>query len=140
MIWLGVFIIALIVEVITMGIYSIWFAIGALVAFALGFFELSIIVQAGVFVVVSFVLLIVVRPMAVNSFNNGNTRSKKKGLVGEDVYVITEINSAKRTGLVQIGTAEWTAIAKNKHEVYPYGSIVRIVKVTDDYVVVTAIK
>ena len=61
-VWLGVFVVALIVEGVTTELVSVWFAVGALVALPFGFFKefwISIIV----FVVVSTVALIFTRPI-----------------------------------------------------------------------------
>ena len=63
MYWLILFVILLIVEILTMGLTTIWFAGGALVAFAAGVLGFGTAVQIIVFVVVSVILLIVTRPI-----------------------------------------------------------------------------
>ena len=67
--WLAVMVIMLIIEIATLGITTIWFAGGALVAFVLAMFNVPFLVQIFVFLIVSFILLIFTRPVAVKYFN-----------------------------------------------------------------------
>lgn len=51
--WLAIFIVLLIIEIATMGLTTIWFAGGALIAFCAGLVGFGLGVQIGVFVIVS---------------------------------------------------------------------------------------
>ena len=68
-IWLMTLVFFVVVEIATMGLTTIWFAGGALIALLLAVFETSFYVQLGVFLVVSIVLLVVTRPLALKYFN-----------------------------------------------------------------------
>ena len=59
--WLAIFIVLLIIEIMTMGLTTIWFAGGALLAFLAGIAGFGTGVQIGVFIVVSVLLLILTR-------------------------------------------------------------------------------
>ena len=63
--WLMAFIILVVMEFLTMGLTTIWFAIGALVSFFASLFGASAWIQIVLFLVVSLVVLIVYRPLAV---------------------------------------------------------------------------
>ena len=65
-VWLALFVILAVSELITMGLTSIWFAIGALAACLVSALGANLIVQAIVFVVVSILILLFIRPFAVN--------------------------------------------------------------------------
>ena len=67
--WLAIFIVLLIIEIATMGLTTIWFAGGALIAFCAGLVGFGLGVQKGVYVKVSILLLILTRPIAVKFFN-----------------------------------------------------------------------
>ena len=54
--WLAIFIVLLIIEIATMGLTTIWFAGGALIAFCAGLVGFGLGVQIGVFVIVSILL------------------------------------------------------------------------------------
>ena len=64
LIWLGLFIILIIIEIFTVGLTTIWFAIGALAAMAANTLGAGLIVQIVVFLAVSVVLLLFTRPWA----------------------------------------------------------------------------
>ena len=70
-IWLGVLAVLLIIEAITTGLTTIWFAGGALAAAIASYLEAGIVVQLILFLCVSLVLLIFTRPLAVKYMNKG---------------------------------------------------------------------
>ena len=57
-IWLSLFVLFLVIEIITMGLTTIWFAGGALVAFLVAVLGLGLGVQIIIFAIVSLALLI----------------------------------------------------------------------------------
>ena len=61
--WIILFLILLFIELATVNLVSIWFAIGALGAFVTAFFTDSILIQLLVFVVISVVFLFVTLPI-----------------------------------------------------------------------------
>ena len=68
--WIIIFIVLLVIEIATLGLTTIWFAAGALVAFLAGILGFGIITQIVLFLVVSVVLLVLTRPIALKYFNN----------------------------------------------------------------------
>ncbi len=80
--WLAIFIVLLIIEIATMGLTTIWFAGGALVAFVSGVIGFGLGVQVGAFIIVSLILLVLTRPLAVKYFNKERQRRMLKVLLG----------------------------------------------------------
>ena len=107
--WLAIFVILLIIEIITMGLTTIWFAFGALAAFLAGIFGLGTAAQIGVFLVVSIILLALTRPIAVKYFNKDRQKTNAESLIGQQGLVLEEVNTLKSTGLVQVNGQEWSA-------------------------------
>ena len=64
--WLAIFVILLIIEIVTMGLTTIWFAGGALAAMAAGLIGFGTGIQILVFLVVSVLLLVLTRPIEPN--------------------------------------------------------------------------
>ncbi len=62
MIWLFLVVVLLIIELVTVGLTTIWFAAGSASAFLLSLAGLGIGWQIGVFLVVSIVLFVFTRP------------------------------------------------------------------------------
>ena len=68
-IWLIVLVVCLVAEIATLGLTSIWFAGGALLALLIAMIGGPLWLQVLVFLVASIVLLIVTRPIAAKYFN-----------------------------------------------------------------------
>ena len=107
--WLGLFVALLIVEIITMGLTTIWFAGGALAAFLAGFIGFGLAVQVIVFLVVSVLLLVLTRPIAVRYFNQERQKTNAERLIGEKALVLEDIDTLKAVGRVSVGGQEWSA-------------------------------
>ncbi len=101
--WLIVLIITITVEVVTMGLTSIWFAGGALVAVIAAAFHAPVSVQIVLFLLVSFLLLFFTRPIAVKYFNKDRIRTNVESLVGRQAIVISEIDNLQGIGQGTVG-------------------------------------
>ena len=102
--WLILFVILLVIEIFTMGLTTIWFAGGALVAFVTG-----TVVQVIVFIVVSLVLLIATRPIAVKFFNQERQKTNAESLIGQQALVLEDIDTLQSKGRVEVNGQEWSA-------------------------------
>ena len=109
MYWLLIFVVLLVIEILTMGLTTIWFAGGALAAFAAGILGMGIIVQVIVFVIVSLVLLFLTRPYAVKYFNKDREKTNVEGLIGQQAVVTEEIDTLQAKGVAVVGGVEWSA-------------------------------
>ena len=96
-IWLSLFVLFLVIEIITMGLTTIWFAGGALVAFFVAVLGLGLGVQIIIFAIVSLALLAVTRPLAMKYFNQ---ERQKTG---------AEIDTLSSKGRVEVRGQEWAA-------------------------------
>lgn len=128
-VWLGILILMLVIELATMGLATIWFAGGALVSCLLALVGLPIWAQVVAFFVVSAVLLWFTRPILVKHFNRARKRTNIESMIGREAIAMTEINNLEETGTIKIGGIEWMARAKDKGSVIPAGSVVEIVAV-----------
>jgi membrane protein implicated in regulation of membrane protease activity len=107
--WLALMAVLLIIEIISLGLTTIWFAVGALFAFLASLIGLHPGIQIAIFVVVSIVLLIVTRPIAVKYLNSRTTKTNAEAIVGKKVRVTKAINNLKGEGQVVVNGLEWTA-------------------------------
>lgn len=107
-IWLIVLIAGLVIEILTVTLVSIWFALGAACALIAQSFGLSEIVQIIIFLVVSIVAIILTRPLY------------KKLKLKKDVKLNTDKNIGKRgyvtkpiaqygSGQVKLDDTYWSA-------------------------------
>ena len=107
--WLAIFVVLLIIEIVTMGLTTIWFAGGALIAFCAGLMGFGTTVQIVVFLAVSIVLLVMTRPIAVKYFNQERQKTNAESLIGQQALVLEDIDTMQAVGRVEIRGQEWSA-------------------------------
>ena len=112
-IWLIVAAVMVVLEMISMGLTSIWFAGGAVCAAILSLTDCHWIIQAIVFGVVSVVLLFTTRPIAQKHLMKTPEKTNLDSLIGKKVLVLEEINNIKASGVVILNGVEWTARSKS---------------------------
>lgn len=137
-IWLVIFVVLLGIEIATMALTTIWFAAGALAAFALSFTSLGTEAQLAAFVVVSFVALFLVRPFAKKYINGDITKTNADSLVGKQARVTAVVDNLNATGAAVVGGQEWTARSVRDDVVIQEGTIVTIKKIQGVKLIVEA--
>ena len=112
-VWLVVSAALIIAEIISLGLTTIWFAIGALAAAFVAFLGAGISVQLIVFSVISVVFLIFTAPMARKHFMGQPEKTNIEGLVGMIGVVTDTIDNLKSEGTVFLNGLEWSARSEN---------------------------
>ena len=125
-IWLIVFVACIVIEIITMGLTTIWFAGGALIAAVAAALNAPLWLQIVLFIAVSLSLLYFTRPVAVKYFNKDRVRTNAESLVGKQAIVISEIDNLQGIGQVTVGGQEWSARTTIEGITLPVGSVVII--------------
>lgn len=128
--WLVLLIIAIVVEVLTMGLTTIWFAGGALVAILATLLHAPIWLQVILFMAVSLLLLFFTRPVAVKYFNKDRVKTNVESMVGRQAVVTSEIDNLQGIGQVTLSGQEWSARSMDDTLRIPVGSVVDIVSVS----------
>ena len=125
-IWLIIFVACIVVEIITMGLTTIWFAGGSLIASVAAAIGAPLWLQIVLFVAVSLLLLYFTRPIAVKYFNRDRVKTNAESLVGKQAIVISEIDNLQGIGQVTVGGQEWSARTTEEGITLPVGSVVII--------------
>jgi len=107
-IWLGIAILLAVIEAFTFGLTTIWFAISALVLVFLSFLPIPIVYQVMIFLVISAVLLVFTRPLAIKKFKTGKVKTNVESLAGMHALVIKQITEFDR-GEVKLNGQIWSA-------------------------------
>lgn len=123
-IWLILLIVFIVIELATMGLTTIWFAGGALIAAIAAAFHAPLVLQVALFLVVSILLLFFTRPIAVKYFNKDRIKTNAESLVGRQAIVISEINNLEGIGQVTVGGQEWSARSKDENLEISVGTVV----------------
>ena len=110
-IWLGVIIITIIVEIITVGLTSIWLTGGALAALIVCALGGHWGLQLAVFFIVTFLLLYFTRPWAIKHFNNKKVKTNYEEALGKEVRVTQLVDNRQGSGKAIYNGMEWSARA-----------------------------
>jgi len=129
LLWLIVFAIMLVLELFSMGLTTIWFAIGALVAALVGGLGGPLYVQVIVFIVVSILTMLGVRPIAVKYFNKDREKTNVDTTIGQVVKVTKMICNVENEGEVVLNGMPWTARSESG-EIIEVGEMVTVKAVT----------
>ena len=124
-VWISVIIVTLVIEIITQGLTTIWFSIGAAVAAIVNNWAPPLWIQIAVFCFVSIVFMLLARPFAQRMLRNTITPTNLDQLLQEEGLVIETIDNQKQTGHIRLRDVEWIARSEDG-TVIPEGETVRI--------------
>lgn len=127
-VWLALLIIFAVAEAATVGLTSVWFAIGSLGALVCALAGGNIWLQLGIFIVLSLVCLVALRPLAKKYLNNRVEPTNADRVIGQEARVTQDIDNIQGTGAVTIGGVTWTA--RSEHDTpIPAGAMVRVLRI-----------
>ncbi len=108
-IWLAFMIVFIVVEIITVGLTSIWFAGGAFTALLAALAGFSPVLQTASFFAVSLILLFFTRPFVLKYVKPHNVKTNYEDVIGREVQVTRRIDNRAQTGTAVCNGLEWTA-------------------------------
>jgi len=126
--WIAAMVIFLIVEAITVGLASIWFAVGALAAMAAAMLKAPLWLQIVVFLFVSAAALYFTRPLAKKFVNAKVQPTNADMMLGKECRVTEAISNIEGTGAVYVDGKTWTARTADD-TVVAAGELVRILRI-----------
>lgn len=126
-------------EAVTVGLTSIWFAVGSLAALIAALCGGNIWVQIGVFLVVSLICLLLMRPIAKRYLKPGYQPTNADRIIGQEAVVTRTIDNLKGEGQVSVAGTPWTA-RSGDDTVIPEGSLVRVLRIEGVKVFVEFVK
>ena len=135
--WLGLIVLLLIIELATLGLTTIWFAGGAVAAFAASILGADLIVQLVVFLAVSILLLVFTRPIAAKYINRNRVRTNVDSLPGQKAVVTQDIDNLAATGEARVAGKVWMARTESDSEKISSGTAVTILRVSGVKLIVT---
>ena len=127
-VWLALIVIFAIAEAMMLGLVSIWFSFGALLAMLAATLGLSVIAQVIIFAVGSAVLLAATKPFMKKYKFLKNEKTNSDRIINEIGHVTETINNIDASGKVKVLGQIWTARSETGSEI-PKGENVRIVRI-----------
>ena len=125
--WLALLILLVLIELATMGLTTIWFAAGALVATIAAACGAPVLVQ--VILVVSVLMLVFTRPVAMRYFNVGRAKTNVDSMLGERGIVTGRIDNLHGCGQVTLKGMEWSARSQETEGTIEEGTVVIVKKI-----------
>ena len=138
--WLILAAIFIILEFISMGLTTIWFAGGSIVALIAAALGTPWYIQVILFIVVSVVLLVITRPFAEKHLNSKLKDTNLDSLIGKHAIVITDINNLEDTGQIKLNGVDWTARTTDDNDTIEAGNTVKVNKIAGVKAIVSQIK
>ena len=116
--WLGIILLTIVLEATSYDLISIWFSAGALVSMILAIIdattklEINWVAQVLVFVIVSLILILSLRPVTKKYLKRIDVKTNIDTIVGKHGIVVDAIESGER-GTVKVDGVIWTAISND---------------------------
>lgn len=127
-IWIIAMVVFLIIEAVTVGIASIWFAVGALFAMVTAMLGAELWIQIAVFIIVSAVTLYFTRPLVKKYINNKVEPTNADMIIGKECRVVETVDNISGTGAVYVDGKTWTARSADD-EVIGEGELVKAIRI-----------
>lgn len=138
-IWLIFVIVFIIVEISTAAYISFWFIIGSIVALLVSLVSDSIIIQITVFLFVSLISLIVLRPFALK-YAKPKAKSNVEALIDKEGFVTEQIYNIANTGRIKVTGQEWSALSDDDNKIIEIGKKVIVINITGNKLIVKEVE
>ncbi len=123
-VWAAAFVLFLIAEAATVGLVSIWFALGSLAALLAAALEAPLWFQFILFICASGLILLGLRPFAQKFINTRKLPTNADRVIGMICPVTEAIDNILATGAVVVDGKTWTARSFDGSNL-PVGTLVR---------------
>ena len=137
LVWGIVLAVAVVFEIATVALVSIWFAFGSLLALIAACLKASLSVQIIIFVLGSLLTLVLTRPLASKMLHGQITKTNVDRLIGKKGDV-TKSLTAYEMGEVKLLNGTWRALSKTKDEITE-GSQVKVLAIEGNHLIVEEI-
>lgn len=124
-IWLAGIVAFIILEAATYQLISIWFVIGAIGGMIAAMCGADFYVQMAVFLLISVVLLLLLRPVSMKLIKKQDFKSNADSLIGKNILITEEVNNVRGTGQGKVNGMIWT-VRSEKDEIIEAGEIAEI--------------
>jgi membrane protein implicated in regulation of membrane protease activity len=98
-VWLILIIAFIIGELVSVGLTSIWFAAGSLIALFAAIIGAPFGVQILLFIVVSVICLYATRPLAKRFINRNVQSTNADSLIGQEIRITERVSNIDQTGV-----------------------------------------
>lgn len=137
LVWLGVTVLAAVVEAAVPSLVSIWFVPGGIAALATSLLGGPLWLQIVLFLAVSCVSLALTRPLAQKFQSRKKESTNADRVLGRTALVTEDIDNVLGRGRATVQGGSWAARSANLDGKIPRGSAVRVERIEGVKLVVT---
>lgn len=128
--WLGVIVVALAVEALTVGLVSIWLVPGALAAMVLSLFRLPLFVQIPAFFVLSACGIVLAKTVFRRYLHPKSAiKTNVDAVVGARAVVTERVDNLSGCGQVRVNNQIWSARSIDPDIVFEVGDVVSVMAI-----------
>ena len=127
--WIGVIVLAIIVEVLTDQLVSIWFVPSAIIATILDFVNVGIIWQVLVFLLVSAAGIVFAKLFLPKIAPSGKVKTNIDAIIGERCIVTEKIDNYAGCGQVKVKGQIWSARGVGENDIFEVGDVLHVVAI-----------
>ena len=127
--WIGVIVLAIVVEVVTDQLVSIWFVPSAIVATILDFAGVGIVWQVLVFLLISAIGVVFSKIFLPKIAPSGKVKTNIDAIIGERCVVTEKIDNYAGCGQVKVKGQIWSARGVDDDDVFEAGDVLHVVAI-----------
>ena len=128
-IWIAVLVLAVVVELLTDQLVSIWFVPAAIIATVLDFCGARFVWQILVFLISAALGIILARFLFFKVRKQESAKTNIDAIIGERCVVTEQIDNYRRCGQVRVGTQIWSARGTKEDDVFEEGEVLNVVAI-----------
>ena len=111
--WLVLLVVLLVIEIITVGLTTIWGAGGALAALILNILDVPF---AG--------------PFAMRFINTRRLKTNYEGIIGKTIRISQKVDNIGQTGMAVVNGTEWTVRSEQDNVILEPGTLAKVVNIS----------
>ncbi len=127
--WAVLIVIAVVIEVLTPNMVSIWFVPSAIVSLILTLFNVPFPIQIAVFVVLSASFIFLFKFVFKDKFKKKGAKLNLEAIIGEKGLVVDKIHNLAGSGQVKVCNQLWSARSADPEKTFEVGEVVSIVAI-----------
>ncbi len=136
-IWIGFFILSVIVEVNTMNLIAIWFMPGTLIAIILALFSVPVWIQVLVWLFVTVTVFAATYRLSARLRHPKHQPTNADRVIGQTAIVTETVSDRTQTGQARVMGQIWSAKTDDSADEIPVGTEVRVLRIEGVKLIVT---
>ncbi len=127
--WIGIIILAVIIEMLTDGLVAIWFIPGAALCVVFDFFGMGILWQSLIFLIITCIGIVVGKMFLSKRLKKNITKTNIDAIIGERCVVTEKIDNYRGCGQAKVKGQIWSARGVGEDDVFEVGETLHVVAI-----------